>query len=409
MKPDFFLSDLESFAGAFTIFAQEAYEANIHEKRVLNYINKKILKIISSRDIKEPSQPESDQHIKQFFMQLRTEVDIFCNTNRQERNEDFILRLMRRIYIIEGIFIERIHTVGLCSFFVRPTFREDKSKLINNLEILTRGSRDISDEKQQFKVDLDRVIMIVRAVLYTRAKGFWKGLRAAIGFNSERNKNEQVGDSDYRLDEYLKAVCGIAEVGLMNDNSTHVAYAKRALNGFQTEFETREAGPVKNSYVIYLGFLSFIFGSAMIVLYFISPALFSPDSVLVRFRHFFVLFAGVCLGTWLSFSIRKPSIKFNDLAVLEDDLLNPAMRLLFMIGLTSIVGLLFWTNALSVGIGDFRSDFRQSGTFSFLIGALCGVAERGLSRAVARRADDFASGIAPSGSTPAAGTGTLDK
>ena len=39
------------------------------------------------------------------------------------------------------------------------------------------------------------------------------------------------------------------------------------------------------------------------------------------------------VGTWLSFGARKAVLRFDELAKLEDDLLQPAMRVLYVGGL----------------------------------------------------------------------------
>lgn len=70
------------------------------------------------------------------------------------------------------------------------------------------------------------------------------------------------------------------------------------------------------------------------------------------FRNFFLLVAGAGVGTWLSFALRRVIVTFLDLAALEEDRLDPGVRVLFITALTSIVGLLIWTGAVSLGIGN---------------------------------------------------------
>jgi len=115
--------------------------------------------------------------------------------------------------------------------------------------------------------------------------------------------------------------------------------------------------------------------------------------VLYRFRNFFLVASGAAIGTWLSFSLRRVVLTFDDLALLEEDRLNPGLRVIFMVALTSVVGLLFWTGAVAVDIGGLSSDFTVSGSRALLIGALCGIAERAVTTAVSKRAGDFAASI----------------
>jgi hypothetical protein len=62
-------------------------------------------------------------------------------------------------------------------------------------------------------------------------------------------------------------------------------------------------------------------------------------------------------------------------------------------GLTVFVGLLFTTRLVALRIGDFHTDFLNSGTFAVMIGMFCGVGEQGLSAVVARRASEFVSAL----------------
>src|SRR5262249_7743977 len=164
------------------------------------------------------------------------------------------------------------------------------------------------------------------------------------------------------------------------------------------------AGTVKNSYIRRLGLYAIVFAIPAITFYLVCRYGF-PNTILYRFREFVSMLVGCLLGTWLSFSIRRVTLGFWDLAHLEEDRLDPGIRLLFVAGLTIVVGLLFSTKAVIVTIGGFNTAFLNSGTFAVLIGCLCGLGEQGLSTAVARRASEFIASLG--GSTPSpAGTQT---
>lgn len=63
--------------------------------------------------------------------------------------------------------------------------------------------------------------------------------------------------------------------------------------------------------------------------------------------------------------------------------------------LTSIVGLLISTGAVSIGIGEFTTThLLDHGAVALLIGLLLGVAERTMATAVQKRATEFGAGIA---------------
>lgn len=70
------------------------------------------------------------------------------------------------------------------------------------------------------------------------------------------------------------------------------------------------------------------------------------------------------------------------------------MRVLFVVGLTSVVGLLLWTKAVTFGVGNFTTqDFYQHGATALLVGLLLGIAERTMATAVQKRASEFTGAI----------------
>lgn len=237
----------------------------------------------------------------------------------------------------------------------------------------------ISDEKQRFKVELDKVTTVLKAVLGERPAGRWLGAH-----------KQQM--NVWKLDDYLQALAGIARVGLMNQDRTQTPFAAMALSGFKDEFVAREAGLIKNSYVLALGIWAFL---AMAVCFGAFGILHWRDGASASYANFLWLWAGAAAGAWLSFSIRRVTLTFDDLALLEEDRLKPMFRILFVIVLTTIVGLLFWTDLVAVTVGKFTTDFDGAANrdVAFLIGAFCGLSERSMSSAVARRADDFATSV----------------
>ncbi|MGQ3296734.1 hypothetical protein [Reyranella sp.] len=297
---------------------------------------------------------------------LRENASCLNQTEGEFRQQE-CLRLRDQSLEMFGVYTERCDQLSAIPFSVKSLL--DKDGLVRDLEIRTHDVH-IPSDKQDFKVEVDRALAVIRVVL-TERKGT---------------------DARSRLNEYLRALDGIACVGLEGSNPTQIELGRRALAGLRDEFVTREAGHVKNAYVANLGMWALVAISVNVVAYFIVKSLF-PDTVLDASRNFFLLATGTAIGTWLSFSLRRVVLSFTDLAVLEEDRLRPAMRIIFMIALTFVVGLLFLTSAVEIVIGGFKSDVANSPSSALLIGALCGIAERAMTSAVVKRADDFAAGV----------------
>ena len=252
---------------------------------------------------------------------------------------------------------------------------------VTDLVILTRDV-PIPLDKQGLKVELDMAATIVRAVL---------GPRGDAPPATPKQKAIEARNA-LKLADYIGALAGIARVGLMNLDPTQAAFATLALNNFKSDFVAREGGIVKNAYVMKLGLAA---ASAIILCIAAYLAIGQWFTSLSPQQNFLWMFIGAAAGAWLSFSIRRPNLSFVDLALLDEDRLRPELRIAFVIVLTAVVGLFFWTGLVRITVGDFNTDFAGTGTrdTALLIGAFCGLAERTLSGAVAKRAEDFVGGL----------------
>lgn len=275
------------------------------------------------------------------------------------------------------------------------------------MRISTRDVR-IPDDKGRLKVEIDAALTVTKIVFGERleAVGWFAWL---CGRQASRQAAVRA-----RLHEYIAQLLGIARVGLMNMDPTQAAFARQDLVRFKAEFVGREAGSVKNRHLRRLGGWCLLAALLLTLGYVIArsgPGNTTLNAILYDFRNFFLLGVGTAVGTWLSFSLRRVILTFDDLAVLEEDRLDSSLRVLFMIGLVTVAGLLFWAQAVNVGVGALDSvvAVRAHGAWALLIGMLAGIAERAFGTAVSRRATDFSAALggerAAAAATPAAGTG----
>jgi hypothetical protein len=195
-------------------------------------------------------------------------------------------------------------------------------------------------------------------------------------------------------DRYIRKLGGIGRVGL---EGPQTALARLALTGLRNEFVAQEAGRIKNAYIQSLGV-----ASAVTALAFIAPyILISINNITSNWWHvhksFLLAGVGAAIGTWLSFSIRRVQLSFDDLAVLEEDRLDPSVRVIFVVGLTMVACLLFWTGIVNLEIGNLKTKpdtFMVLGSVAFLVGVFSGIAERALATAISGRAAAFVKGLA---------------
>jgi hypothetical protein len=255
---------------------------------------------------------------------------------------------------------EELSTVGN---YYGITASLPKAGIAPNIIFRIKPGVSVPDEYSALHADIERTVTVLKAIFFAK--------------------------QSTKFSEYFSRLTELARASLGQDQ---VRLGRLALVALQNEIVTREAGGVKNGYIRRLGGWALFFGLLATAAYLYCRYWYlnwpgGPE--LHRFREFFSMLAGCFLGTWLSFSIRRVQLGFEDLARLEEDSLDPSIRLLFVAGLTVVIGLLLATRAVVITIGGFNSAFLDSGTAAVLIGCLCGIGEIGLPAAVARRASEF--------------------
>ena len=293
---------------------------------------------------------------------------------------------MAECWRIEGQFREYLRRLDTVPFTVVKEPNAEDPKLTGEIRIVVRDS-PITVAAGLLKAELDSAVTLTKAVLTERE-------RAAVGAEWWMGRREPVLEARRRLSEYMTQLHGIATVGLTNLDPTQAVFARVDLQRYRAEFLVREAGAVKNRYVWRLGVWCLLVAVVSVAAYAVVRNN-AQWGLLHVFRNFFLLSCGTAVGTWLSFSLRRVVLTFDDLAVLEEDRLDPGLRVLFMVALVSVVGLLFSTGAVSFGIGPVTSQAAMlvHGSSALLVGLLAGIAERALGTAVSRRAADFAGSV----------------
>jgi hypothetical protein len=198
-------------------------------------------------------------------------------------------------------------------------------------------------------------------------------------------------------DEYMKKLVDIGRLGLQDP---HVELGNLALNGFRTEFVAQEAGRIKNSYLRSLGISAGIVAAVFFGLYIWVENTVNTYGFWYTHRIFLLAAGGAGIGTWLSFSIRRVTLGFDDLGVLEEDRLDPSLRVVFVVILTVVVCLLFWTGTMNLEIGNLKTGDLSNpksalplDAIALLVGIFCGIAERALATAVSGRATAFVKSV----------------
>ncbi|MEA3035112.1 MAG: hypothetical protein QOH04_871 [Sphingomonadales bacterium] len=181
-----------------------------------------------------------------------------------------------------------------------------------------------------------------------------------------------------KFDQAFVQLLSLADLGLCGRKPA-VSEAAAALDSLKTDIVNREAGRIKNRYMLQLGAWAVLFGILSAMLFFIFeqwPNL--PSDEVYRYRHVFLVWSGCMAGAWASFAGRKVTLGFFDLSNLEEDRIDPALRLLFTAVLTTFLVLMVTSGFANIIIGGFdASHLLSSGSVALLIGAFAGLSEKG--------------------------------
>lgn len=198
-------------------------------------------------------------------------------------------------------------------------------------------------------------------------------------------------NSETELEKYYSQILTIAQAGLVPQNA-QPAISYKALQQLKEEIVNIKSGEVKNSYFKLLGVqaikLAWIpLAIALIVKlfnYYFSIPTFNDLNV---FANFSLMWTACMAGIWLSFGARKTILTFEELTTIEEDRLEPIMRLIFTGVISLVFGLLFFKQAVTINFGSVSSKDIQNDSFTAMIfGVLLGLSEQVLGKKITKKA-----------------------
>jgi hypothetical protein len=192
-----------------------------------------------------------------------------------------------------------------------------------------------------------------------------------------------------RFEEYYRQLLSLAQAGLVGIHA-NPDLATRALSGLKQDVTAREAGRVKNHYMKALGWRSAVAVLLILGVWFVLYAKGETSQFVYNLMRFEI---GTMAGVWLSFGTRKPVLKFEELHILEEDRLEPAVRLVFAGLLALVVALAFHLGVVTLKLGSLTTERIDSDPWAALFfGLLSGVSEKALSTNVSRQAASLIKG-----------------
>lgn len=388
---NFEIVDDNQLTGGFRLTAATGYTPDAAEQAYINAIGRVMARMKRDQS-QDPEGLDADAATRrERRRERRTKALTELRTEAQQVIDGGLAADLAadNVFTIRGEYLADQRRIYSRLFMVEPVSNHGR---ITDVKVVVAddvpASQDPSaDEKRNLYVALDSSRTVVNTVasrLEERSNRWWRKQSAR---EAEFEKAAQLRD------HYMAKLVEIGRLGL---EGPHVELGKLALTGFKGEFVSQEAGRIKNTYIRSLGIAAGIAAAIFLLAYAIVVYAAGATSFWMLHRDFLLAAAGAAVGTWLSFSLRRVVLGFDDLATLEEDRLDPSVRVIFVVLLTMVVCLLFWTDAMNIEIGNLQtgdlgnpSTDLPMGSISLLIGAFCGIAERALATAVSGRATGF--------------------
>lgn len=172
--------------------------------------------------------------------------------------------------------------------------------------------------------------------------------------------------------KYFEKLLSLAQVGLVGETA-QTELALKSLEKLKEEMLLIEGQRIKNYYMKKLGIGALIIGGIPTCIYLAIIRLFSWMNI---FNMYIMVWIGSMIGTWISFGARKFTISFEQLSILEEDMMSRYIRLIY-VAICSIVFLLFLnSHIINIDIGKVStSNINDSWQLQIIIGIICGLVE----------------------------------
>jgi len=235
----------------------------------------------------------------------------------------------------------------------------------NEITISPTKPTEISDKEQDFIMDIGNTLTVIKA-LYL-------------------NKNTPL------FDKFFGQLTKLAQVGLVGE-SPHIDLSVKALLQMKSEIVNLESSKIKNKYLMELGLVTLFYFGVFLIGYFVLNYFGSKniESNLKVASNFSLLLSCSCVGVWLSTTLSKTFLKFEDLNSLQNNQLVPHLKLIFTSLITLVFGFLFYAEVLSLEVGNISTNeiFKKE-SVAIIFGTLLGLNERTLGLSIINKSRDY--------------------
>lgn len=188
-------------------------------------------------------------------------------------------------------------------------------------------------------------------------------------------------NSQIELQHYFSQLLSLAQAGLVQDNA-QPTISLNALAQLKLEIIDKKSGEIKNTYfkqlgikAIKLGVLPFILSLGFKGYYYFQTSNEVLESLNI-FTNFLLVWSSCLFGVWLSFGTRKTILSFEELTTIEQDRLEPYLKLIFISSIALVFSLLFYKKVIIIEFGSIATTGIESDPFiSMIFGIFLGLGE----------------------------------
>lgn len=199
-------------------------------------------------------------------------------------------------------------------------------------------------------------------------------------------------NSPIELQHYFSQLLTLAQAGLVPEENAQPTISLNALQQLKAEIIDKKSGEVKNTYFKTLGINAAYLGLPILLICLIIKTLYyfqNSDIInnLSIFSNFLFVWCASLVGVWLSFGARKTILTFEELTTIEEDRLEPLIRLIFVGVMALMFSLLFYKEAIVLEIGKISTKSISNDSFiAIIFGVFLGLSEKLIGQKLTKKA-----------------------
>lgn len=177
---------------------------------------------------------------------------------------------------------------------------------------------------------------------------------------------------------YLEKLLSLAQLGLVSNNQ-HLELSIAGINELKNEIVKNHSSDVKNKYLQELGVKIAYYFIPFLLIYIITQSIYVfwyKDIIILRATSFSILLCSSLFGLWLSSTLSKTKLSFDNLSTITSNELTHNLKIILTCILTFTFGALFLKKVLYFEFGGINTKMIFEDDYvAFIFGIVLGLNE----------------------------------